>query len=385
MSLSPLPADLGVLDRQQARAAYDEREARAKELARMPVETMTAGDLDELRALNDDLERLRQPMPHPGHPTPRGTRSRPDADGFGRLRGIGDAFIRGTTGGKMFAALDGTSGGTMVPAFFDPQIRDLPQRQLFVRSLIPTVGCTGDKVWYLRQTVATQNAAAVAAGGLKPTSVYTIARIEETVRTVAHVTEALDRALLSDFDALSEFIDTQLRLGVLLEEEDQILNGNGAGANMTGILNTAGIQTQALGADPVPDAILKAMTKIRLQFMEPDGIVLHPNDFRDVRLLRTADGEYIFGDPADAGATGIFGLQVVQSALMTEGTGLVGAFGVASQVYDRDEARVTFAETGLGNNAGEEMFTRNQVRFRGESRLALAVIRPAGFCTVTSI
>jgi hypothetical protein len=31
------------------------------------------------------------------------------------------------------------------------------------------------------------------------------------------------------------------------------------------------------------------------------------------------------------------------------------------------------------------MFTRNQVRFRGESRLALGVIRPASFCTVTGL
>ena len=61
---------------------------------------------------------------------------------------------------------------------------------------------------------------------------------------------------------------------------------------------------------------------------------------------------------------------------MTEGTALVGAFGLGAQVYQREGARVTFAEMGLGNGAGEELFTRNLIRFRGESRLGLAVFRP---------
>ena len=44
----------------------------------------------------------------------------------------------------------------------------------------------------------------------------------------------------------------------------------------------------------------------------------------------------------------------------------------------------TFAEMGLGNGAGE-LFTRNLIRFRGESRLGLAVFRPNFFCTVTGV
>ena len=66
------------------------------------------------------------------------------------------------------------------------------------------------------------------------------------------------------------------------------------------------------------------------------------------------------------------------------GTGLVGYFGDA-QVWEREQARITFAEAGLGNNASEEMFIRNQLRWRGEERVAFGVIRPTSFCTVTSL
>ena len=301
------------------------------------------------------------------------------------ITGLGAEFLRRIGAGvDGLKALDGTSGGSLVPPFFDPRIRNLPQRALFVRSLIPVRQADGDKVWYLRQSVATQNAAPVAAGALKPTSTFTVERIEEPVRTIAHVTEALDRALLSDFDALVEFLDNQLRLGVLLAEEAQIINGSGAGVNLRGILNTVGIQTQAVGADPRSDAIFKALTKVRTAFFEPDGIVLHPNDWQDIRLSKTADGDYLTAPVTDDDVERLFGKPVVQSPVIAEGTGLVGAFGVGSTLWDREEARITFTEQGL-NDSGNEMFTRNQVRFRAEERVAFGVERPAAFCSVTGL
>jgi HK97 family phage major capsid protein len=132
-------------------------------------------------------------------------------------------------------ALDVTSGGTMVPAFFDPEIRLLPQRRLFIRSIIPSTPTTGDKFDFLRQTVYTNNAAPVAAGALKPTSVISLERVEDAVRTIAHLSEAVDRSLLSDMDQLRPFLDGALRLGVLLAEENQIINGNGTPPNLRGI------------------------------------------------------------------------------------------------------------------------------------------------------
>jgi hypothetical protein len=322
----------------------------------------------ELRRLDAEVSRLelRILRPHPGFPPPGarrgGSYSTPTVR-QGRFEGIGQAFLRGLEDahGSPRAALDGTTGGTLVPPFFRREILELPQRQLFVRSVIPTVPATGDKVWYLRQTVADHQAA------------------------IAHVTEALDRALLSDFQELMSFIDGQLALGVLLAEEDQILNGDGNAPNLTGLLNTAGIQTQAKGADAIPDAVYKAITKVRAQFFEPDAIVLHPNDWQSIRLLQTTDGEYIAAPFIEADPDRLWGKAVITSPAITEGTGLVGAFGPAATVYDRDQARITFTESGLGDSAGEELFTRNQVRFRGESRIAFGVQFPAAFCTVTGL
>ena len=77
--------------------------------------------------------------------------------------------------------------------------------------------------------------------------------------------------------------------------------------NFTGILDTAGIQTQPRGSDPQVDAIYKAVVKIRLQFMEPDGIVLHPNDWRTIRLTKDSNGNYSRARSSNPTPTGCSG------------------------------------------------------------------------------
>lgn len=384
-TITPLPANVAGMSRDEVVAAALERQGRVEELKK----ASERGDIDagvaevELKAIKDDIGRLDTwVQPHPGFPSGGGRRQTEDGLKYGRVDGLGADFVK-AMGTK---ALDGTSGGASMPgAWFDPRIRDLPQRRLFVRSLLPTFPVTSDRVEYLRQTVLTNNAGAVAAGALKPTSVITVARETAPIRVIAHVSEALDRSILSDTKQLADFIDRQMRLGVLLEEEDQIINGDGTAPNLSGILDQTGLQTQAKGADPTPDAIHKAMTKVRNVFLEPDGVVMHPADWEEVALLRTSDGEYIWGSPAEDAPPRIWGKPVIVTPVIAEGTALVGAFGTAAEVYEREGARVSFAETGLGDSAGEELFSRNLVRFRGESRLGLGVIRPDGFCSVTGV
>ena len=293
---------------------------------------------------------------------------------------VGKQFVAGV--GK---AIDSTSGGSLVAPFIDSAgIMDLPSRDLFVRSLIPVRQADSDKVWFLRQSVATNNAAPVAAGADKPKSVYSVERIEQPVVTIAHISEAIGRAILSDESELVSFIDRQMTLGVLLAEEQQIISGNGTPPNLRGILSTPGIQTHTMGTDSEADAIHKAITKVKLAAFSPDGIAVHPNDWEQIRLSKTSgSGEYLAGDIVQADPDRLWGVRVITSPVLAENTAIVGDFGNGSVLWDREQARVTFTETGLSDSAGKELFQRNEVRFRAEERVAFGVTMPAAFVKVT--
>src|SRR5262245_25184186 len=157
--------------------------------------------------------------------------------------------------------------------------------------------------------------------------------------------------------------------------DSQLINGNGTAPNMAGILNTAGIQTQAKGTDPIPDAIYKAMVKVRVTGRAtPTAVIIHPTNWQDVRLLRTADGLYIWGHPSESGIMRIFGVPVVEADVIALGTALVGDFANMSTLWTRQGVAV---ETGFINDD----FVRGRQAIRVTLRAVLTVWRPQAFCT----
>lgn len=268
---------------------------------------------------------------------------------------------------------------------YAPEVVRLPQvvpflfKQLTIDDLIPETRTTQNSIKYMEETTATNGATAVAEGGTKPESALAFTEKTSPVRKIATVLPVTDE-MFEDEPAMRGYVETRLRFFMELTREAQLLSGSGVAPNLTGILITAGIQTQAKGADPGPDAVYKAMTKIRVTgLLQADGTVWHPNDWQEIRLLRTADGIYIWGSPSEAGPERIWGLNVVQSVSLTEGTVLVGAFRASAMKFRRSE--VSFAVS----DQHADFFVINQLMLRVEERLALVVFRPLGFCTVTGM
>jgi hypothetical protein len=87
----------------------------------------------------------------------------------------------------------------------------------------------------------------------KPLDAFPFRCVKNRVRIALNPHEARMQGWESlsheQFRADSKRSNQKVQGAVLLALDDQILNGNGVGTNLTGILQTAGIQTQAKGAD----------------------------------------------------------------------------------------------------------------------------------------
>ena len=266
-----------------------------------------------------------------------------------------------------------------------------PQRTKRGRDLFPTRRTTAAIIEYFRMTGFTNNAGPVGERSNdgtvfveKPQSTFTFVGEQAPVRTLAHW-EAAHRNVLADEPQLRSIIDNELMYGLRLQEDAQILNGAGTGDNLTGVLQTTGIQTYAWSAGatlPVPDtkadAIRRAATLSFLAYYEPTGVVMHPNDWEDIELTKATDGQYLVAiSVALGGEPRVWRIPVVETPAIAEGTALVGAFGTGAQLYDREQANIRVSEQH------SDFFVRNAIVILAEQRLALAVKRPEAFTKIT--
>lgn len=272
-----------------------------------------------------------------------------------------------------------------------------PMRVKRVRDLFPSRTTTAAVVEYFRMlgfTTAgggTNNAGTVAernglnsAFAAKPQSSMVFEGHQAPVRTIAHW-EAAHRNVLADEPQLRSIIDNELMYGLRLQEDAQILNGDGTGENLTGVLQTSGIQEYSWSdgaVTPVPDnkadAIRRAATLSFLAYYEPSGVIMHPNDWEDIELTKDAYGQYLVAvSVALGGEPKVWRLPVVETPAIPEGTALVGAFGTGAQLYDREQASIRISEQH------SDFFVRNAIVVLAEQRLALAVKRPESFVKIS--
>ena len=281
----------------------------------------------------------------------------------------------------------GTTGSGLAQPEVTPGILSILFQPLSVEDIIPSGQTDAALVRYLKETVATNAAAAVAEGAAKPASTLNFSAVDEPVRKIATTLKVTDE-MFDDVPQLQSYLDNRLMLFVRIATEAAILSGAGA-PSLTGIMNRAGLTAaQAVGADTPVDAIYKDITKIRVaSFLEPDGIVVHPTNWQTIRLAKDANNQYFgggpftaaYGNPGGMAADSLWGKRVVVTTAMTLNTALVGAFATASQIFNKGGLTVE------ATNSNEDDFLNNLVALRAERRLALAVYRPAAFSTVTGL
>lgn len=271
-----------------------------------------------------------------------------------------------------------TSAGPFIQNDLMPSFIAYARKRPTVAAIVGPGETDSDVVEYVEQSAPTDAAAETNEDTQASESSYAFATKTTNVQEITHFVPVTNRAI-EDYGQIRTIIENELTLGVLDRLDTQLVSGNGSSPNLRGIYNTSGIGTQPTGGDTQLDALHKAVTQIRVApgvLSEPDNIGMHPNDWQKVRLAKDVSGQYLMGPAGMAGDRQIWGVPVVVSTVFTEGQPLVGDFGGASRLWRRNALSVN---TGLDGND----FTKRRVTMLAAVRVAFAVTRAGGFCTVT--
>ena len=170
-----------------------------------------------------------------------------------------------------------TAGGALVFSTQRPDIvAPVPGfGRLGIADLVTRIPVGSDLVEWIRITGVTNNAAIVAeasatgdTSGTKPESAMAFERVSTPIEVVAHWIPATTR-ILSDARQLRGYIDAFLRRGLERALDVQIVQGDGTGDNFDGILNQAGILTQAFDTNLLITT-RKAITNIQVNWQVGD-------------------------------------------------------------------------------------------------------------------
>lgn len=298
------------------------------------------------------------------------------------------ATIDEGTAGTLVGA--GGLAGALLPAQNLPGIVGLKFQTLTIADLMASGTTSAPAISYVIESAFQDLTATVAEKGAKPQLDLTLARRQDNVTKIANVAKVTDE-MFADAPQFQSYLQDRMGFGVRRVEEAQLLNGNGTPPNLQGLLNRSGLATAVvtaagLTAVKAVEGIFNQITALRAtSFVEPDAIVVHPTDWQTMRLGKDANNQYFSGGPflgsyGNGGYSNVgelWGLRVVVTSAIAQGTVLVGGFRESAQVFRREGLRIEMTDSNVDD------FVNNLITIRAEERLALAVYRPAGFGKVT--
>ena len=261
----------------------------------------------------------------------------------------------------------------------------LQQRRLFVRDLIPVQQTGLASVPYIQEVNAFTNetgATTVAEGSAKPEVTAEFTQADAPLRKIAAWIQVTMEAL-EDAPTLAGYINNRLGYMLLLEEEQQVLSGDGTAPNVDGITHISGTQSTGATNNDAWQDFADAIGKIELKDGYADGIAMNAGDYWAVMSERRSsffDGASHppAGAPFSVPGSGVWDLPVVRTRTLSSLTAIVGNWKLGATLFEKDG--VTIRST----DSHASLFTSNTSVILAEERIGLAVHRPDWFviCTI---
>lgn len=251
------------------------------------------------------------------------------------------------------------------------------ESELNVERLIPHLPTQSDTVQFICGGELTNNAAVAPQNTKKGESTVAAPALKKCdILTFAHFTK-ITKQLADDASALAEYINHKMFYGLQSKIEQQIIVGNGTN-ELSGLLNTgnhtdktaeiiAGLPTNNA---TLLDFLLIAVHKMKATGVNPECILLNPENFLQLSLLKDSDGKYLLGAPTVGAVATLWGIPVITSNSVTKDKYIIANFTLGATIYDRQEITLEMSDSD-GDNFQYNLFT-----LRVERRLGLAVEHP---------
>ena len=248
---------------------------------------------------------------------------------------------------------------------------------------------------YLEETTFTNNAAEAAEEGAAGEAALDFTEQTAAIRKIA-VFLPVTEELLADVAGIQGYINSRLSTMMRLRLDGQLLAGDGTAPNLEGLLDAGKSSVNSLDYSSEFNgnlgrigAIYKAITDIRTNaFVEPDAIVMHPGDWNEVvtsvSTIETSGSKnpiFVAAGGFGAGpAASIWGLNVIPSTAISEGTVLVGRFGGGEAAHVVMKQGIDIAVS----DSHSDFFTKGKVAIRATMRVGFPVYRQGAFTKITN-
>jgi HK97 family phage major capsid protein len=251
-----------------------------------------------------------------------------------------------------------------------PEIIGPAEHNLTVRDLLGYGQTSSSSIEYVHETLFDSHIATQAKeGDALPQSAFKFGLASAPVATIG-TWVPMPAQMLDDIPMLASYIDTRLIYALRLEEDKKLLTGTGEDNDIIGLIKK---QTPyKRGGGSKIDVIRKAIGQVQESAYSPTGVILNPLDWEEIELSKGTEGHYlIVNSVVDGAAQKIWRLPVVMTHHMPAGNFQVGAYKLAAQFWDRQEAMIEISREDKDN------FTKKMVTILASERAALTVYRPA--------
>jgi HK97 family phage major capsid protein len=260
-----------------------------------------------------------------------------------------------------------------IPREYANQVYALPSRKVHLRSLLPVGQMTQGIFTYPYESADSGTIGNQTEGSTKSQVDMFVTMQDAPAQYIAGFLK-ISRQMLDDVPGMTSFLQARLLERYLIQEDAQLLNGNGTSPNLRGLTVAASAATGAATVDV--EQLVQAIAQVEASNYSATGILINPTDW--AAIVNTKNSTSAYSLPASTvvttdGALSIAGIPVYRSTAIDADKFLVGDWSQGAQIMQNQGINIQFSEFD-GTN-----FQQNLITVRVEARIAFPIYYGGAF------